>query len=73
MKNNLFSFVLCFCVSLFKKEKMMEVRSDMEQACIEGNHEVVENLLSSHPESLDFSYEVGILFFFSIIFFKISF
>ena len=36
----------------------------MEKACVEGNLEVVKNILSSHPESVNFSYEVGNLFFF---------
>ena len=36
----------------------------MEDACAEGNLEVVKNILSSHPESINFSDEVGNLFFF---------
>ena len=40
----------------------MSFLGEMELACLEGNHEVVKKLLSSHPESINFSSEVGILF-----------
>ena len=45
------------------KKTEME-RREMEKACKEGNLEVVKNILSSHPESINFSDEVGNLFFF---------
>ena len=45
----------------------MSLSEEMEQACREGNHEVVKKILSSHPESLNFSDEVGNLFVFYIL------
>ena len=60
-----------------KTSKKMErkIRRKMEDACKEGNLEVVKNILSSHPESINFSDEVGNLFFFFFFhfFFNISF
>ena len=44
----------------------------MFAACIEGNLEVVKSILSSHPESINFSNEVGNLFFFFFFFFHYS-
>ena len=47
-----------------KMEMERKIRWEMEDACRDGNLEVVKNILSSHPESINFSDEVGNLFFF---------
>ena len=57
-----------------KMEMERKIRWEMMDACKEGNLEVVKNILSSHPESINFSYMVGNLFFFFFhFFFNISF
>ena len=52
-----------------------DIEREMKNACWEGDHEVVKNILSSHPESINFSYEVWnfFFFFFFSLFFNISF
>ena len=48
-------------------KQKMSLSKQMEQACRDGKHEVVKKILSSHPESINFSDEVGNFFFFIIL------
>ena len=47
-----------------KSTTPMSLSKQMEQACMEGKHEVVKKILSSQPESINFSYQVGNFFVF---------